>query len=513
LLTIASNSLVLGQAGTAVEKLKHSKAKNELPNIIIIYADDLGYGDVSCYGATAVKTPNIDRLAGDGIRFTSGYAPSASCTPSRYAMLTGEYAWRQQGKGIAPGDAPLLIEPGRTTMPSILKKAGYNTGVVGKWHLGLGDGHVNWNEKIAPGPREIGFDYSFIMPATGDRVPCVYVENDYVVNLDPEDPIEVSYQKPIGNAPTGRDHPEMLKMQTHQGHDGTIINGVSRIGYMRGGYSARWKDEEMADVLTERAINFIETNKDERFMLYFALHDPHVPRMPHERFRGKTEMGPRGDVIVQIDWCVGQVLDTLESLGISDNTMVIFSSDNGPVLNDGYEDKAVELLGDHKPSGPLRGWKYTRFEGGTRVPFILKWPSRVKGGRVSDAIVCHVDFPAAFAALTGQELDYKDAPDSLDILDALLGNSDQGRKSLILEGVYYVLGFRQGKWKYHPPSDERKIAGETGIYIGTDTKAQLYDIEKDPHETSNLAEKYPGIVKEMHERFQEIKKAGRSRGI
>ncbi len=181
------------------------------PNIVVILADDVGYGDLACYGATRVKTPNLDRLAAGGLRFTDGHAASATCTPTRYALLTGEYAWRKKGTGILRGDAPLIIEPGRPTLASVLRSAGYAAGAVGKWHLGLGAGDLDWNREIKPGPLEIGFDSAFLMPATGDRVPCVYLEDRRIVNLDPADPIRVSYQGKIGDEPTGRGNPELLR--------------------------------------------------------------------------------------------------------------------------------------------------------------------------------------------------------------------------------------------------------------------------------------------------------------
>jgi arylsulfatase A-like enzyme len=329
------------------------------PNIILIYADDLGYGDVSCYGATRVKTPNIDRVAARGLRFTHAHATSATCTPSRFSLLTGQYAWRKTGTGIAPGDAALLIPTDKITLPEVLKKGGYATGAVGKWHLGLGPkGGPDWNGDIKPGPLEIGFSYSFILPATADRVPCVYVENHRIIGLDPNDPVQVSYKGPIGNEPTGKEHPELLKMKYSHGHDQTIVNGVSRIGYMSGGKSAWWVDEEMADVLTGRVTRFVEENKARPFFMYFATHDIHVPRMPHSRFVGKSGMGPRGDAILQLDWCVGEVMKTLDRLKLTDKTMVIITSDNGPVVDDGYQDEAVTKLNGHTPAGPLRGGKY-----------------------------------------------------------------------------------------------------------------------------------------------------------
>lgn len=292
----------------------------EKPNVIVILSDDIGYGDIGCYGATKVKTPQLDRMAAEGLRFTSGYAASATCTPTRYAMLTGEYAWRRKGTGILPGDAAPIIESGRFTLPTLMKNAGYTTAAVGKWHLGLGPGpgKTNWNVEIKPGPREIGFDYSFLIPATGDRTPCVYVENQFVVGLDANDPIEVSYGKAIGNDPTGAKNPELLKMKLTYGHDNTIVNGISRIGYMTGGKAARWVDEDMADVITRKAVEFIEKNKEQPFFLYFATHDIHVPRAPHKRFVGTSECGTRGDMIHQLDYSVGEVLAALDRLNLSE---------------------------------------------------------------------------------------------------------------------------------------------------------------------------------------------------
>lgn len=480
----------------------------DLPNIVLIYADDLGYGDVSCYGAKVIQTPNVDRLAKDGLRFTDAHAPSATCTPSRYAMLTGEYAWRKRGTGVLPGDAALIIEPGRTTLPSILRKGGYTTGVVGKWHLGLGTTNLNWNADIKPGPLEVGFDYSYIMAATGDRVPCVYVENHRVVGLDPKDPIQVAYGKKIGDWPTGKENPELLKMKPSHGHDMTIVNGISRIGYMTGGKAALWKDEDMGDTFTGKAVSFLEKNADKRFFLYFATHDPHVPRVPHPRFVGKTGMGPRGDAIAQFDWCVGQVLDALDRLKLTGKTLVILTSDNGPVVDDGYQDDAVKLLGDHKPAGPLRGSKYSAFEAGTRVPFIVRWPGRVKPG-TSDALLSQHDFPATFAALTGQPLAEADAPDSFNLLPALLGESKTGRDHLIRSSG--VLSVRQGPWKLIQPGNGPRRNANTNTETGQSPKPQLYHLGDDLGETTDVSGKHPEKVAELTDLLKKARDAGRTR--
>ena len=474
------------------------------PNIILIYADDLGYGDVSCYGASGVHTPNIDKIAQDGIRFTQAYATAATCTPSRYSLLTGEYAFRKKGTGIAPGDAPLIIDPEKTTLPDVLKRAGYKTGVVGKWHLGLGGENLNWNGEIKPGPLELGFDYSFLIPATGDRVPCVYVENHYVVNLDENDPIQVSYQGKIKDEPTGISNPELLKQKADLQHSGTIVNGISRIGFMSGGTSARWIDEDIADTLTDKVVSFIEKNKANPFFMYFSLHDIHVPRVPHSRFVGKTNMGPRGDTIVQADWCVGEVLKKLDELNLTKNTIVIFTSDNGPVLNDGYEDQAVEKIGTHKVAGPLRGGKYSSFEGGTRVPFVVRWPGNINHGE-SDALISQIDLMASFAKLTGQILIENEGIDSINLLKVLLGKLDTGREYLVQQAMGGHLSLRTKEWKYIAPGKGEKFMESKGIETGRDTDDQLYNLKEDIGERKNVALDHPNITSEMKATLNKIK--------
>jgi arylsulfatase A-like enzyme len=484
-----------------------SRLNTEKPNIVIIYADDLGYGDLSCYGATQVETPNIDRIAKEGIQFTNAYATAATCTPSRYSLLTGQYAWRRQGTGIAPGDASLIIPTDVKTLPSMLGNAGYTSAVVGKWHLGLGKVKPDWNGDVKPGPLEIGFNYSFIIPATGDRVPCVYLENHRVVGLDPEDPIEVSFGEKIGNEPTGISHPGLLKMKADRQHSETIVNGISRIGYMKGGQKARWVDEDIADVITGKALDFIQQNRNRPFFLYFSLHDIHVPRVPNPRFVGKTKMGPRGDAIVQADWCVGEILKKLDNFGLTENTLIIFSSDNGPVLNDGYEDNAVEKNGSHNMTGGLRGGKYSSFEAGTRIPFLIRWPGRINPGE-SDALISQIDLFASFARLTHQSLNKNNAPDSIDNLSALMGNGKHGRDYVVQEAMGGPLSVRLKEWKYIEPKEGPKIFVNKNIESGRDKNAQLYNVISDPGEKTNVAEKYPEIVNKMETLLNQIKEDG-----
>jgi arylsulfatase A-like enzyme len=482
---------------------------NSKPNVIIIYADDLGYGDVSCYGATRINTPNIDRLASQGLRFTNAHCTSATSTPSRYSLLTGEYAWRKRGTGVATGDAIAIIRPGRTTMASVMQNAGYRTAVVGKWHLGLGDeGGADWNGEIKSGPLDLGFNYNFIIPATGDRVPCVFVENRRVVGLDPSDPIKVSFKEPILVEPTGKDHPELLKMQPSHGHDMTIVNGISRIGYMSGGKSALWVDEDIADIITGKAVNFIKDNKDNPFFLYFATHDIHVPRVPHQRFVGKSGMGPRGDAILEFDWSVGEIMKTIEDLNLSRKTIIIVTSDNGPVVDDGYKDQAVELLNGHKPAGPLRGGKYSLFDGGTRVVFIAKWTGKIDHG-TSDALFSQIDLMASFASLTNQVLKNDDAPDSFNQINTLLGKSKTGREWLIEHAGRLTIV--KGDWKFIEPGPGVKLQVNTNTETGNDTLPQLYNLKSDLGEKINVASQNPAVVKELIALLQKIKDEGRTR--
>ena len=462
------------------------------PNIVFILADDIGYGDVGCYGATKVKTPHIDRLAREGLRFTAAHAPASVCTPTRFAFLTGKYAWRQAGTGIAAGNAPLIIPEGTATVASVLKQAGYATGLVGKWHLGLGRSTPDFNTELKPGPLELGFDYAFFIPATGDRVPCVFVENHRVVGLDPKDPIRVSYAAPIGNEPLGSTHPQLLTIKAGPNHDKAIVNGISRIGYMTGGTAALWRDEDIADTLARRSIAFLEKQKDGTpFFLFLATHDIHEPMVPHPRFRGTSSIGWRGDVIHQLDWTVGEILGALDRLGFAQNTLVIFTSDNGGAIKDTYDDGTNALHALQPPNGRLRGQKGQLYEGGHREPFIARWPGHIAAGGESAALFGHLDMIKTFATLTGQTLPAGAAPDAIDVLHALLGQKSEARTELVLQNNNQApLALRSGRWK---------------LVTRLNGSPELYDLATDPSEKKDLAAEQPERTAQLAARLQAIR--------
>ena len=480
-----------------------------LPNIVLILADDIGYGDFGCYGATKVKTPNVDRFAAQGLRFTDAHSMASVCTPSRYALLTGEYAFRKKGTGIASGIEGLLIEPGRTTVPALLRRAGYTTGIVGKWHLGLGVKPTDYNGTITPGPLEVGFDYAWIVPATGDRVPCVWVENHRVVGLDPADPIKLDYA-------------------VQRGAPRSFINGIPRIGAQTGGQAALWKDDEMSVVIARKSCEFIERQQGGRFFLEVATHNIHVPRVPQPQFKGASQCGIRGDTIVEFDWTVGQVLATLDRLKLAANTLVIITSDNGGILDSNGPDQehggTVASNHGHLFNGVLRGTKGTIWEGGTRLPLLTRWPGRIAPG-ASAALVCQVDMLASCAALTGQPLATADGPDSFNVLPALLGEkTDQPCREYLVEqnNNGSALALRKGPWKYIPGHGAGKAARRKKAQPEQPSEAvadrdlppatgELYNLAEDLGEAKNIAGEHPALVQEMALMLKQICEQGRSR--
>lgn len=506
---IISSTLLLGIAlpGQAAKK-KEAVNNNKQPNVIFIYADDLGYGDLECYGAHNVQTPNTNRLASGGIRFTNAHATAATSTPSRYALLTGEYAWRRPGTDVAAGNAGMIIRPEQYTMADMFKSVGYVTCAIGKWHLGLGDktGQQDWNAPLSAALGDLGFDYSYIMAATADRVPCVFIENGQVANYDPTAPIEVSYNKNFAGEPTGKDNPELLyNLRPSHGHDQSIVNGISRIGYMKGGGKALWKDENIADSITAHAIDFIKLHKSQPFFMYFATNDVHVPRFPHDRFRGKNPMGLRGDAIVQFDWSVGQILDTLDKMGLTENTLIILSSDNGPVVDDGYQDCAEELLNGHSPTGFLRGGKYSAFEGGTRVPVIVRWPREITQPETSDVLISQIDWFASMASFVNARLPRGAAPDSYNRLGNLLGQDKKDRPWLIEQAANNSLSVRTKEWKLIDGTDGPKIIPwGPKIETGYSPTPQLYKMQEGREQT-NVAEQYPDKVFELQRILRKVR--------
>lgn len=468
--------------------------------VVIFYVDDLGFADTSTYGCSAIPTPNLDRLAAEGVRFTDAHSATSVCTPSRYSLLTGQYAFRRPNNCILDGDAKLILPlegGGVMTLPAMMRKAGYRTAAIGKWHLGLGEGNAptDWNRPIAPGPKEVGFDFSYIMAATADRVPCVFLRNGVVEGLEESDPIEISYSrdpKPLWPGEvTALTNPELLKAwgrSADSQHDKTIIDGISRIGHMRGGEKARWKDQEIADTLADEAERFLASSEGRDVFIYFCTSDVHVPRDPHPRHRGKSGLGIRGDVAVQMDDTLGKVRASLAAHGYED-TLFIFTSDNGPAVGDGYLDGARKIYAEKgvNPAHPYSGGKYTVYEGGTRVPMIVSWPGHTPKGMVSRALLSQTDFARSIAAIVGAELPEGSMGDSRELSRALLGESEDGRDELITEpGWGPWRGFRRGRWKL----------------VSDGVEAQLYDLEKDAAEKEDISASDPDLARELKSRLK-----------
>jgi arylsulfatase A-like enzyme len=436
------------------------------PNIVVILADDVGWGDPSCYGASKFKTPNLDRLARDGQRFVNGHASASVCTPTRYSMLTGQYSWRRDApglnKGVAEGASPLLIPTEMPTAPGLLKAAGYQTAVIGKWHLGFGKSKPDFNAELRPGPLEIGFHEYFGLPATNDRIPTVLIRDHKVIGLDPADPIEYSYKKE----------------EAEERGLSPFAAGRNRIGWAKGGKSAWWKDIDLADTFTRESLEFIKRNKEKKFFLFFAPHDVHAPVIPHPRFVGKSGVSTRADMLLELDWSVGQLLDTLDKHGLTGNTLVIFSSDNGAY---------VKNETGHLPNGPFSGEKSQLWEGGHRVPFIARWPARLTPG-VSEDIVSTIDIPATICAAAGVAIPANALPDSFDLLPAMLGEKDaRKRLDLVLMSGTGHLALRSGNLKYMPDlafANGWKGGGKKNK--GEKPRPALFDLSKDPGEKENL---------------------------
>ncbi len=491
------------------------------PNVLLIYTDDIGFGDLSVNGGV-IPTPHMDALAASGINFTNAHCAASTCTPSRYALLTGQYPLRNPNAVILDGDAPMAIAPDTFTFPDLFKQAGYTTGVIGKWHLGLGDGNTDWNGSVSPNPTDRGFDVSNTMGATNDRGPTVSLAADRVDGLDPDDPISVDYRRDPGALPTGRDRPDLLIYPADGQHSGTIIRGISRIGYMAGGEAAWWDDALMAQAFTDRAIDFIQSHQDVPWMLHVNLAQIHTPRLPHPDFRGQSGHGVRGDALLETDHAVGRLVHELAQLGLTQDTIVVFSSDNGPVVIDGYFDASLDKLGDHDPNGPYRGGKYLPWEAGTRVPTILAWPGQVTPG-TSAALVSQVDLAVSLGALVGATVPeptptqtqtgtaLPPMPDAQNQLDAWLGRDPVGRTELVQQAAGRSLSLRMGRWKYIAPGprvtwpDARHNLPDSPL--ASEPVAEhgyLFDLGQDPAETTNVINEHPQRAAAMQARLDAI---------
>jgi arylsulfatase A len=470
------------------------------PNIVVILADDLGWGDLGVYGATKIETPNCDRLAAAGIRFSDAHSPSAVCSPSRYGLLTGRYAWRTWLKnGILLEHMPLLIEPDRLTLPEMLRQHGYRTACVGKWHLGWGDEiNADWDGEVSPGPLECGFDYFFGLPFShaSSAGQHAYVENRRIAGLKP------------GESMKDKQTQERLKRQWFL----------------------------TATRLTEKAVEFIEDNRDQPFFLYLPTVNVHIPWTSALRFRGTSKAGAYGDFVVEFDWIVGEIVNTLEKCGLSDNTLIFVTSDNG--------NRQDRRMHKHNPNGPWRGTKGTLYEAGHRVPFLVQWPGRIKPGRISDETICLTDIMATCAELVGYRLPDTAAEDSYSLLPVLLAEDINGpiREATVHHSTIGTFAIRQGRWKLiegpRGGDDEKPelwdtLRGEveslpvrdpaTGRFqdlwydyrsgdIDPDLPpVQLFDLKADPFEKTNVYDEHPEVVERLQKLLDSYRDTGRSR--
>ena len=459
------------------------------PNIIYILADDMGYGDVSaCNPNAAWKTENIDRIAAEGMMFTDAHSGSAVCTPTRYGVLTGRYAWRTRLKeGVLWSWDQPLIEPGELTVGVLLQAHGYATACIGKWHLGLGwqfhdpeIDSVDFSKPVTGGPTTLGFDSFFGITASLDIPPYVYLEKNRATM------VPTRYTE---------DHSEM--------------------GWWRKGLTGDdFEHERVLPVLTERAVSFIDRQAELEnglpFFLYFPLPAPHTPILPTDKFKGRSGTNPYGDFVLQVDHTVGQVLEALERNGISDETLVFFTSDNGCSPQADFE--GLAQFG-HDPSYHFRGAKADIFEGGHRVPFVVRWPGRIAPGTSSDQVICLTDLMATVAAIVGHELEPDQGVDSYSLLPVLLGKSSETiREATIHHSVNGSFAIRQGEWKLILcPGSGGWSAPKPGSPEEKELPAfQLYNLETDPGETANLLVQHPDIVSELVSLMEQYLRDGRS---
>ena len=484
---------------------KKSQQPIKKPNVVIILTDDQGYGDVSALNpGSKFQTPNIDKLANEGIIFTDGHSSDAVCSPSRYSLLTGRYSWRTTLKtGVLGADGPCLIKKGRMTIASMLKENGYNTGMVGKWHLqmdfaGTKGKDRDWSKPFTDGPIEKGFDYFFGIPASMNFGVLTYLENDKVL----EAPTVWTHKTKSKNPLSG---PSDFSFQPP--YSDTPNKGWIEV-------APDFDENEVLKTLTSKAVGYInkvaeDAKKGKPFFLYFALTSPHLPHCTHPDFRGKTECGNYGDFMAETDYRVGQILDALKSQGLTDNTLVIFTSDNGAETNYNYQRKKY----GHYSSYIFKGGKRDIYEGGHHIPFIMRWPNVIKAGSKSTLPVCQTDYFATLADIVGAKIPDNAAEDSYSLYPVLKG--EKYDNSLVGPVIHHscngYFAIRDGKWKLN------MVRGSGGtlkpkLIIPKKGEAlyELYNIEEDPSETKNLYFEHPEIVEKLTKEITSIIKNGRT---
>ncbi|MDB4473835.1 arylsulfatase [Opitutaceae bacterium] len=478
----------------------------EKPNVVVIFADDLGYGDTGAYGATKIRTPHIDQLSREGRRFTDAHTSSAVCTPSRYGLLTGKYAFRGEHWSPVFLKVGLIVDENQKTVADIMKDNGYATACIGKWHLGLGEDTPDWNGDLKPGPLELGFDYYFGLPVVNSHPPFVYVENHRVVGLDANDPFVYDT---LANT---RDIEEKRNIDQ--------IGGAEKAHQL-------YNDYEVGTTLAGKAVSWIKEHKTEPFFLYFPTTNIHHPFTPHPQFQGTSEAGRYGDFVHELDWIVGEVTRTLEEEGLADNTLIIFTSDNGGMINLGGQEA---WKAGHKQNGDLLGFKFDAWEGGHRVPFIARWPGKIPPASVSDQLISTIDLMATLAAVTGRKLKAGEAPDSLNILPALIGDTTtEVRDHLVLAPSRKThLSLRWDDWVYisgpagggfnRPNVGGRGFGGYPALHFAGQENSnmvdgvrkpdapdeQLYNLDRDPNQTTNVIRENAAKAQSMRERLAAI---------
>lgn len=478
-------SMILSASATASAT---GNQQSELPNVVLILADDLGYGSVGCYGADTklVQTPGVDRLAEEGLRFTDAHTPSTLCSPTRYSLLTGRHCWRTpEDHGVLGVYAPLLVETNRLSMASMFKQLGYATAHVGKWHLGYGtQPKVEYRDPLVPGPLQIGFDYHFAIPANHGDETGVYIENEGIWGL------------------------RSRKLSPYPGcHYGNKDYN---------GYDAPQRTNETAMAfMTDQAIDWVKKQR-EPFFLYFALPLVHAPVTPSPENEGTSAAGPYGDFIHDMDDAVVRMLDTLDEMGVSENTIVIFTSDNGGSSPE-YHPRGGPIVAQAEQAGlhingPLRWRKISIFDGGSRVPFVVRWPGHVPEGKTSDETINLIDLLASFATLTGTELPDTAAQDSINVLPALLGGTADrtGRVPMITHSMDGNFAVRQGRWKYIEGKPTHPWKGNLAM-MREGEHAQLYDMQADIGEQNDLLARYPERAKAMQAEIDRQREQGFSR--